>query len=42
MAEISASAVKALREKTGAGFMDCKRALEDTGGDVDKVVVLLR
>jgi elongation factor Ts len=42
MAEISASAVKALREKTGAGFMDCKRALEDTGGDVDKAVVLLR
>jgi elongation factor Ts len=42
MAEISASAVKALREKTGAGFMDCKRALEDAGGDVDKAVVLLR
>ena len=42
MAEISASAVKALREKTGAGFMDCKRALEETGGDVDKAVALLR
>ena len=42
MAEISASAVKALREKTGAGFMDCKRALEETDGDVDKAVVLLR
>jgi elongation factor Ts len=42
MAEISASAVKELREKTGAGFMDCKRALEETGGDVDKAVALLR
>jgi elongation factor Ts len=42
MADISASAVKELREKTGAGFMDCKRALEETGGDVDKAVALLR
>jgi elongation factor Ts len=42
MAEISASAVKELRELTGAGFMDCKRALEETGGDVAKAVVLLR
>ena len=42
MAEISASAVKELREHTGAGFMDCKRALEETGGDVDKAVALLR
>ena len=42
MAEISASAVKELREKTGAGFMDCKRALEETGGDIDKAVALLR
>ena len=34
--------VKELRERTGAGFMDCKRALEETGGDMDKAVVLLR
>jgi elongation factor Ts len=39
---ISAEAVKELRERTGAGFMDCKRALEETGGDVEKAVVLLR
>jgi elongation factor Ts len=42
MTEISAEAVKQLREKTGAGFMDCKRALQETGGDVDKAVQLLR
>ncbi len=42
MAEISASAVKELRERTGAGFMDCKRALTETDGDVEKAVVLLR
>ncbi len=42
MADISASAVKELRELTGAGFMDCKRALEETTGDVDKAVSLLR
>jgi elongation factor Ts len=42
MAEISAQAVKELRERTGAGFMDCKRALEATGGDVEKAVALLR
>ena len=39
---ISAEAVKQLRELTGAGFMDCKRALEETSGDVDKAVALLR
>lgn len=39
---ISAALVKDLRERTGAGFMDCKRALEDAGGDIDKAVVLLR
>jgi elongation factor Ts len=39
---ISAESVKQLRELTGAGFMDCKRALEETGGDVDKAVALLR
>ena len=39
---VPASAVKELRERTGAGFMDCKRALEDAGGDVDKAVSLLK
>jgi elongation factor Ts len=42
MAEISAQTVKELREKTGAGFMDCKRALEETGGDIDAAVSVLR
>ena len=42
MAEISAGLVKELRERTGAGFMDCKRALEETGGDLDKAIALLR
>ena len=42
MAEITAAAVKALREKTGAGMMDCKKALEETGGDVEKAVEYLR
>jgi elongation factor Ts len=42
MADISAQAVKELRERTGAGFMDCKRALEEMGGDVEAAVVLLR
>ena len=39
---ISASDVKALRDRTGAGMMDCKRALEEAGGDVDKAVEILR
>jgi elongation factor Ts len=39
---ITAEAVKALRERTGAGMMDCKRALDETGGDMDKAVALLR
>jgi elongation factor Ts len=34
--------VKELREKCGAGMMDCKRALEETGGDIDEAVTLLR
>jgi elongation factor Ts len=34
--------VKELRERTGAGFMDCKRALEETSGDLDAAVELLR
>ena len=42
MADISAQAVKELRERTGAGFMDCKRALEETGGDLEAAVALLR
>ena len=40
--QISAEAVKELRERTGAGFMDCKRALEESGGDIEKAVTLLR
>lgn len=39
---ISASMVKELREKTGAGMMDCKRALTETDGDIEKSVELLR
>ena len=39
---ITADMVKELRERTGAGMMDCKRALEETDGDLDKAVVLLR
>jgi elongation factor Ts len=42
MAAISATLVKELRDKTGAGMMDCKRALEDTSGDLDAAVTLLR
>jgi elongation factor Ts len=39
---ISAGDVKALRDRTGAGMMDCKKALEEAGGDVDKAVEVLR
>jgi elongation factor Ts len=39
---ITADAVKELRERTGAGMMDCKRALEETGGDVEGAIALLR
>ncbi len=42
MAEISASAVKDLREKTGAGMMDCKKALAETGGDIEAAIDWLR
>ena len=38
----SAADVKALRERTGAGMMDCKKALEEAGGDLDKAVEILR
>ena len=40
--EVSANAVKELREKTGAGMMDCKKALAETGGDVQKAIDYLR
>jgi elongation factor Ts len=39
---VSAQDVKALRERTGAGMMDCKRALEETSGDMERAVELLR
>jgi elongation factor Ts len=39
---ISAADVKALRQRTGAGMMDCKRALEEADGDMDKAVEILR
>jgi len=42
MAEISAAAVKELRERTGAGMMDCKKALAEVGGDMDKAIDFLR
>ena len=40
--EISAKDVKALRDRTGAGMMDCKKALTDAGGDVEQAIELLR
>jgi elongation factor Ts len=40
--EISAKDVKALRERTSAGMMDCKKALTEAGGDMDKAVEILR
>jgi elongation factor Ts len=40
--EVSASTVKELRERTGAGMMDCKKALAETGGDLQKAVDFLR
>jgi elongation factor Ts len=42
MADISAELVKELRDRTGAGFMDCKRALTEAGGDLDKATAILR
>lgn len=41
-ATVTASEVKALRERTGAGMMDCKAALQEAGGDFDKAVEILR
>jgi len=40
--EVRAESVKELREKTGAGFMDCKKALAEAGGDLDQAVRWLR
>ncbi len=40
--EVSATAIKELREKTGAGIMDCKKALAAAGGDLEKAVDYLR
>ena len=42
MADINPAIVKALREKTNAGMMDCKRALTEAGGDIEKAEALLR
>ena len=42
MSDVSAKDVKALRERTGAGMMDCKAALTEAAGDMDKAVELLR
>lgn len=42
MAAITASMVKELRERTGAGMMDCKKALNETQGDVEKAIDFLR
>ena len=42
MTDISASLVRELREQTGAGMMDCKRALQETGGDLEAARKLLR
>jgi len=42
MAPITAEEVKKLRDATGAGMMDCKKALEESGGDMDKAVDYLR
>src|SRR5436309_152841 len=42
MAEITAALVKELREKTGAGMMDCKNALSATGGDIEAAIDWLR
>jgi elongation factor Ts len=39
---VSAQDVKALRERTGAGMMDCKAALQEAGGDIDKAIEILR
>lgn len=40
--EVSASLIKELREKTGVGIMDCKKALQETNGDIEKAIDFLR
>lgn len=40
--EVPAKLVKELRERTGVGMMECKKALAETGGDIEKAIVLLR
>jgi len=42
MAEIKAELVKALRDRTGIGMMECKEALQEAGGDIDKAIEILR
>ncbi len=42
MATITAATVKELRDRTGAGFMECKRALEEAGGDLEAAIGILR
>jgi elongation factor Ts len=42
MAEISASTVKEVRERSGAGMMDCKNALQEAGGDVEKALEIIQ
>jgi elongation factor Ts len=42
MAEITAALVKDLRDRTGAGFMDCKKALTETDGDIDEAIEYLK
>ena len=42
MTEVSAEKVKELRDKTGAGMMDCKKALAESGGNLEKAIDYLR
>jgi len=42
MAEITLELIKELRERTGAGVMDCKKALKEAGGDIEKAALILR
>src|SRR5215510_9626352 len=42
MAEVTATLIKDLRERTGAGMADCKKALQEVGGDLDKAIDYLR
>ena len=42
MSQISLEAIRSLREQTSAGVMDCKKALEEAGGDVDRAIALLQ